>query len=48
MGAIFRVGVIETDDLVKTLKEIKKNKFEIIVTSLDTDESVYDVKYNKK
>ena len=26
MGAIFRVGVIETDDLVKTLKEIKKNK----------------------
>ena len=48
MGAIFRVGVIETDDLVKTLKEIKKNKFEIIVTSLDTDESVYDVKYSKK
>ena len=48
MGAIFRVGVIETDNLVKTLKEIKKNKFEIIVTSLDTNESVYDVKYNKK
>ena len=27
MGAILRVKVIETDDLVATLKEIKKNKF---------------------
>ena len=27
MGAIYRVKVIECDDLKETLKEIKKNKF---------------------
>ena len=48
MGAILRVKVIETDDLVATLKEIKKNKFKIVVTSLDTNDSVYDIEYNKK
>ena len=31
MGAIFRVGVIETDNLVKTLKEIKKNNLEDVI-----------------
>ena len=35
MGAILRVKVIETDDLV-------------VVTSLDTNDSVYDIEYNKK
>lgn len=48
MGAIFRVQILETDDLVKTLKEIKKNKFEVIATSLDTNDSIYDIDYMKK
>ncbi len=48
MGAIFRVNVIESEDLVATLKEIKKNKFNVVVTSLDTDDSVYDINYKKK
>lgn len=48
MGAIFRVNVIETDDLVKTLKEIKKNKFKVIATSLETSNSIYDIDYTKK
>lgn len=48
MGAIFRVNVVEADDIIKTLKEIKKNKFEITVTSLDTENSIYDIEYNKK
>ena len=48
MGAILRVKVIETDDLVATLKEIKKNKFKVVVTSLDTNDSVYNIEYNKK
>ena len=47
MGAIFRVKVIECDDLEKTLKEIKKHKFSILTTSLQTDNSIYDVKYKK-
>ena len=48
MGAIFRVKIIECEDLVKTLKEIKKHKFEIVVSSLQTDNSIYDIKYHKK
>lgn len=48
MGAIFRVNVIETDNLISTLKEIKKNKFKIVVTSLGASESIYDMNFSKK
>lgn len=48
MGAIFRVKIIECEDLVKTLKELKKHKIEIYVTDLKTDKSIYDVDYKKK
>ena len=42
MGSIFRVNVIET------LNKLREDKFEIIVTSLDTDNSIYDINYAKK
>ncbi len=48
MGAIYRVKVIECEDLLETLKEIKKNKFKILVTSLGDSKNIYDMKYNKK
>lgn len=48
MGAIFRIKIIECDDLAKTLKEIKKQKFKIVASSLQTDNSIYDIDYNKK
>ena len=32
----------------QSLKQIQKNKFEIVVTSLQTEESFYDINYNKK
>lgn len=48
MGAIFRVKMIECEDLAKTLKEIKKHKFKIVVSSLQTQNSIYDIDYNKK
>ena len=48
MGAIFRVKIIECEDLEKALKEIKKHKFEIVVTSLQTQNSIYDIDYKKK
>lgn len=48
MGAILRIKIIESDDLVKTLKEAKKNKFKVVATSLDTNDSIYDIEYNKK
>lgn len=47
MGAIFRVNVIESDNIVETIKQIKKHKFEVISTSLDTDKSMYDIEYKK-
>ena len=48
MGAIFRVKLIECEDLEKTLREIRKHKFQLVITSLQTENSVYDVDYNKK
>ena len=48
MGAIFRIKIIECEDLAQTLKEIKKHKFKIVVSSLQTENSVYDIDYNKK
>ena len=48
MGAIFRVKIIECEDLEKTLKEVKKQKYELVITSLQTKNSIYDIDYNKK
>lgn len=48
MGAIFRIKIIECENLQKTLKEIKKHKYQILVTSLQTESSIYDINYQKK
>lgn len=48
MGAIFRIKIIECEDLEKSLKEIKKHKYKIVVTSLQTNNSIYEINYNKK
>ena len=48
MGAIFRVNIIEVKNILETLKEIKKNKYKIMATSLEGAESIYDADYNKK
>lgn len=47
MGAIFRVRVIESENLVKTIKEMKKHKINVYATDLKTDKSIYDVSYSK-
>lgn len=47
MGAIFRVKVKISQDIQKTIAEIKKHKFKVVSTSLATDKSIYDVKYEK-
>ena len=48
MGAIFRVKIIESENLVETLKNMKKHKFKVTATSLEGSESIYDMDYNKK
>lgn len=47
MGAIFRVKVFESDNLIKTLKEMKKHKIKVYCTDLKTDKSIYGVDYKK-
>lgn len=48
MGAIFRVNIIESDNLLDTLKNMKKHKYKVMATSLETENSIYDVDYSKK
>lgn len=47
MGAIFRVKIIECDNLNNTVKEIQNNNFKVVATSLDTDKSIYDLELKK-
>ena len=48
MGAIFRVNIIECKNIVETLKSRNKNKYKIMAPSLETENSIYTVDYNKK
>ena len=48
MGAIFRVNVIESENLEDIIKEMKKHKFSVIATSLEAEESIYDIDFRKK
>ena len=48
MGAIFRVKVIEVDNLAETLKKLQNDGYEVVSTSLQTDKSIYDITYSKK
>ena len=48
MGAIFRVKIIEVENLVQAIKEIRKHHFKLMVTSLQTENSIYDIQFNKK
>lgn len=47
MGAIFRVNVIEVEELSIELERLKKEGFKIITTSLQTEKSIYDIDYKK-
>lgn len=48
MGAIFRVNIIESENLLETLKNAKKHKYKVMATSLETNNSIYDIDYHKK
>ena len=47
MGAIFRVNIIEAEDLTSTLKNMKKHKYKIVATSLSGKENIYEIDYKK-
>ena len=48
MGSIYRVKIVECENLANVLDELKKHKFQIVSTSLDTENSIYDIDYRKK
>ena len=48
MGAIYRVNIVRSNNVIETLKNMKKHKYEITATSLSTNKSIYDIDYSKK
>lgn len=48
MGAIFRIKIIEVENLVQEIKEMRKHHFKLMVTSLQTKNSIYDIDFYKK
>ena len=47
MGAIFRINIIESENLKDTIKTMQKHEYEVMATSLQGAKSIYDVKYKK-
>lgn len=48
MGAIFRLNIIQSNNIIEDLKKIKKNRFKLLATSLENSESIYNIDLNKK
>ena len=48
MGAIFRIKIIEVENLAQAIKEMRKHHFKLMVTSLQTKNSIYDIDFYKK
>ncbi len=48
MGAIFRINIVEEENLKETLKNIKKHKYKIMCTDLSANKNIYEADYNKK
>lgn len=47
MGAIFRVNIFENKNLEEEIKVLKEKGYKIIVTSLNTEKSYFDIDYKK-
>lgn len=47
MGAIYRINIIEVENLESTLKELQDKSFKVITTDLKAEKSIYDINYNR-
>lgn len=47
MGAIFRVNIVESEDLRETIKDLRTHHFKVVATALDTNNTIYDRDYHK-
>ena len=48
MGAIYRVNIVRSKNILETLKNMKRHKYDIVATSLQTDKKIYDIDYKNK
>lgn len=48
MGAIFRVKVLENLDLKEKLLQLKDDGYKVVITSLDTNETHYNLDFKEK
>ena len=48
MGAIFRINVVECENLKESLRKLKNNEYKIMITSLKAKNSIYNTDYKKK
>ncbi len=48
MGAIFRIDIIEVENLKETLNKIRQNNYKIVVTTPNTEKTIYDIDYKNK
>lgn len=48
MGAIFRVKIIECENLCNTLIQAKNSNYKILATSLETPKSIYNINFKRK
>ena len=48
MGAIFRINVIECEELKHTLKELQNKEYKVMITSLKAKKTIYNTDYKKK
>lgn len=47
MGAIFRVNIIEAENLKNAISSLKEHGYQVMATSLQGAKSIYDVNYKK-
>ena len=48
MGAIFRINIVEADNLKKELENARSYGYKVMVTSLNAKKNIYEAEYNKK
>ena len=48
MGGIFRINIVEEDNIAKLMESCKKQGYQIVVTSLETDDFIYDINFHAK
>jgi len=48
MSGIFRVNIIEVDNIADTVEDLKNHGYKAVATVLDTNKTIYDVDFSEK